>query len=134
MNARLQTRSHSSLLLIYIGATFTALAVIALGLMAIVQASAALSPAGPRDKTVLELQVESAREIRRALAVPVIIQPLPPITARMARDPRSVASAQDRKPARTALSQEALNAMAMGPSEAPRPARNSYLDRHAISF
>ena len=135
MNARLQTRSHSSMLLIYIGAIFTALAVIALGLMAIMQASAALSPAGPRDKTVLELQVESAREIRRALAVPVIVEPLPPITARMARDVRSVASAQDRKPARMALSAEALNAMAMEPSEAPRATRSYPAhDRHATSF
>lgn len=136
MNAHLQTRSHSSMLLIYIGAIFTALAVIALGLMAIVQASAALSPANPRDKTMVELQVESAREIRRALAVPVVVEPLPPITARMARDVRSVASAQDRKPARTALSQEALNAMAMEQSETSRPARHSYPapDRHATSF
>ncbi len=136
MSSRLQTRSHSSMLLIYIGAIFAALAIIALGLMAIVQASAALSPTGARDKTVLELQVESAREIRRALAVPVVVEPLPPITARMAREVRSVASGQDRKPARTALSQEALNAMAMEPSETSRPARHNYpaLDRHATSF
>src|SRR5215207_7164016 len=100
MNARIHTRSHSSILLIYIGAIFTALAVIALGLMAIVQASAGLSSAEPRDKTVLELQVESAREIRRALAVPVVVAPLPPITARVAREVRSVASTQERKPAR----------------------------------
>jgi hypothetical protein len=132
----MHTRTHSSQLLVYIGAVFTALAVIALGLLAIVQASAALLQSSPQEKTVLEIQVETAREIRRALAVPVVIPPLPPITASLARDVRAVATAQVRKPARTAIPREALNAMAMDQSEATRPAQHVYSapDRHAISF
>jgi hypothetical protein len=132
----MQTRTHSSLLLVYIGAIFTALAVIALGLMAIVQASAALFQSSPQEKTVLELQVETARESRRALAVPVVIPPLPPITASLARDVRAVATAQVRKPARRAIPTEALNAMAMDQSEATPRTSHSYAapDRHAIAF
>ena len=68
----MQTRSTSSSLLIYIGAAATALSVVVLGLTAVVKASTGWSQASPREKTVLELQVESARDIRRALATPVV--------------------------------------------------------------
>jgi hypothetical protein len=42
-----------------------------LGLTAVVKASTGWGQASPREKTVLELQVENARDIRRALATPV---------------------------------------------------------------
>ena len=83
----------------YFGVLATALSVIALGLTAVVKASAGQSEgkASAREKTLLELQVESSREIRRALATPVSHPPrLPPITARPARDLReSAAAAQE---------------------------------------
>ncbi len=96
----MQARSTSSLLLIYIGAAATALSVVVLGLTAVVKASTGWSQASPREKTVLELQVESSREIRRALATPVVTPPLPPITARPARDMRETVAVQEKKPAR----------------------------------
>jgi hypothetical protein len=98
----------------YFGVLATALSVIALGVTAVVQASAGLSEGTARDKTLLELQIESSREIRRALATPVSQPPrLPPITARPARDLREAAASQIRKPAQMKLPQEAMNAMAM---------------------
>jgi hypothetical protein len=111
----MQTRSTSSSLLIYIGATATALSVVILGLTAVVKASTGWSQTTAREKTVLELQVESSRDIRRALATPVVTPPLPPITARPARDIQAVA-VQDKKPALAKLPQAAMNAMAMDQS------------------
>lgn len=131
----MQGRSHSSLLLVYVGVIFTALAIIALGLMTAVKAAAGLSQSSPREKTVLELQVESSREIRKALATPLArVEPLPPITARPARDLRSIASVQTRQTPK--LPQEALDAMAMDQSAASAPSRAYYpvIDRHATAF
>ena len=101
----------------YFGVLATALSVVALGLTAVVKASAGLSDGTARERTLLELQVESSREIRRALATPVSHPPrLPPITARPARDIRESAAAQTRNPVQLKPSQEAMNAMAMDPS------------------
>jgi hypothetical protein len=112
----MQRRSQPSVVLVYFGVLAASLAVIALGLTAVVRASAGMSEAGARDKTLLDLQVESSREIRRALATPVSNPPrLPPITARPARDIRESAASQAKN--RTKPSQEAMNAMAMDQSE-----------------
>ena len=128
----MQTRSTLSSLLIYIGAAATALSVVILGLTAVVKASTGWSQTSPRDKTVLELQVESARDIRRALAIPVVTPPLPPITTRPARDIQTVA-VQEKKPARVRLPQAATNAMAMDQSGAYQSAPSyTVSDRHAI--
>ena len=67
----MKSRSQSSAVLIYFGVIATALSVLALGTTAIVKASTGMSEVSARDKTLLELQVESSREIRRALATPV---------------------------------------------------------------
>ena len=113
----MQSRSQSSVVLMYFGVLATALSVIAVGLTAVVKASAGLSEGTARDKTLLELQVESTREIRRALATPVFQPPrLPPITARPARDLRESAAALTRKSLQAKPSQEAMNAMAMDQS------------------
>ena len=127
----MQTRSTSSSLLIYIGAAATALSVVVLGLTAVVKASTGLGQASPREKTVLELQVESSRNIRRALATPVVTPPLSPITARPAREIQTVA-VQEKKPARVKLPQAAMNAMAMDQSD--QSAAPSYVvtDRHSL--
>ena len=129
----MQSRSPSSVLFMYFGVVAAALSVIVLGLTAIVKASTASSQASAREKTTLELQVESSRAIRRALAAPMVTAPLPPITARLARDLSQTAAAPvQKKAAHTKLSQEALNAMAMAPSGAPEPPRYDYptSDRH----
>jgi hypothetical protein len=107
--------------------------VVVLGLTAVVKASTGWSQASVREKTLLELQVESSREIRRALATPMVTAPLPPITARPLRDPRDIAAAS-RKLVRTKPSQDAMNAMAMDQSGTYQPAEQSYPvpDRHAV--
>jgi hypothetical protein len=103
----------------------------------VVQASAGLSEGTARDKTLLELQVESSREIRRALATPISQPPrLPPITARLARDLRESTAALTRKPVQAQPSQEAMNAMAMdqiGTYSSVRSSSFDYAvrDRHA---
>jgi hypothetical protein len=129
----MQKRSASSSLLMYCGAVATALTVVVLGLTVVVKASTGWSQAGVREKTVLELQVESSRAIRRALATPVVTAPLPPITARLARDPRDIAAAS-RKLVRTKPSQDAMNAMAMDQSGAFQSAAQNYPvpDRHSV--
>jgi hypothetical protein len=129
---QMQARSSSSVILLYVGVVASALSVIAFGLMSIMNASAGLSSASARDKTVLELQVENSREIRRALAVPVVTAPLPPITARPARAVTAAAAPVQNKSAPVKLSREARNAMAMGQVEAPPSVRyqNSAPDRH----
>ena len=128
----MRSRSSPSLLLIYIGLVATALTLITLGLVATVKASIALASTGSRDKTVLEQQSESSREIRRALATKVVVPPLPPITARPARDIRE-ATAMPMPPAAAALPPGARDARAMERSmRQPQPS-DSYpvADRHA---
>ena len=133
----MQSRSQSSVVSMYFGVLATALSIIALGMTAFVQASAGLSEGTARDKTLLELQVESSREIRRALATPVSQPPrLPPITARPARDLREAAASRIRNPAQMKLPQEAMNVMAMGQSGTYSSVRSSSFDyavrdRHA---
>jgi hypothetical protein len=132
----MQGRSSPSLLFVYFGMVATAFAVIAVGLTAVVKASTSLSQASAREKTLLELQVESSRQIRQALTTPVTAPPLPPITARPARDLReAAATTQETKPARTKpkLPPAAMNAMAMDQSGANRPSGSNYypvIDRH----
>jgi hypothetical protein len=129
-------RSQSSVVLTYFAVIAVALSALALGTTAIVKASTGMSEASARDKTLLELQVESSREIRRALATPVAVPAkLPPITARPARDIRT-AAAHTTKPVQPKLSQEAMNAMAMDQSAAysssaqSSPQNYSVRDRH----
>jgi hypothetical protein len=103
----------SSSILVYGGVLATSLAVIAGGLLMVVKASAALSHSTPRDKTVLQSRIESSREIREALARPVTIPPLPPITARPLRQAMPL-------PAKVRpLPPEAMDAMAMDTGNAP---------------
>jgi hypothetical protein len=113
-----RVRRSSTLLLLYGGVLATSLVVIAGGLFTVVKTSAALSHSAPPDRTLLQSRIESSREIRHALAQPVTIAPLPPITAKpLGKGPSMQAKA------RPLLSPEAMNAMAMDPSSVPaRPA------------
>ena len=124
------SRSQPAQLLIYFGAIATGMSVIAVGLMAVVYASTAVSPTGTTDKTNLELQVESSREIRKALATQIVIPPLPPITARLAHAPSAVSR---KNVARVVLPEEARTAMAMQDNELGPPRNDRYFvaDRHA---
>jgi hypothetical protein len=129
----MQKQSPSSALLIYLGVIATALLMVVSGLTAVVNASTGWSQASAREKTLLELQVESSRAIRQALAAPVVTAPLPPITARPARDPRDIAAAS-KKLMRTKPSQDAMNAMAMDQSGAFQASGQDYPvpDRHTV--
>jgi hypothetical protein len=133
----MHARSSSSVVLIYVAAVATALAVIALGLSTVLKASAAWSGGSASDKTVLQAQIESSREIRRALATPISIPPLPPITARPARQ---AASTQVAKRPAVVLSPQAMNAMAMDQRDAlpsaesqTRPAAPNYARRDRLT-
>jgi hypothetical protein len=139
----MQGRSSSSLLLLYVGVIAAALAVIALGLTTIVKASTSMSHTSAREKTLLELQVDSSRQIRQALATAIAIPPLAPITAR--RDLRDTAAAQANKSLRTKLPQGGMDAMAMdqsgtssssaSSSAASSPAaRYTVHDRHSANW
>jgi hypothetical protein len=112
----MHARSSSTVVLVYVGTVAAALGTIAFGLSTILTASVGESQAGATDRTLLQAQVESSREIRRALEAPIAIQPLPPITAHVARE---VASDSARKRPALALSPQALNSMAMAQTAAP---------------
>jgi hypothetical protein len=132
----MHARRSSTVVLVYVGAIATALAIIAFGLSTILTASAGVQQASVTDRTLLQAQVESSREIRRALATPVSVPPLPPITAHVARE---VAAVSARKRPALALSPQALNSMAMAqtatpaaePEASPQP-RYQARDRMAI--
>jgi hypothetical protein len=133
----------------YAGVIAVAIVFTALSLHTVIQASVGMSTTSPRAKTVLDLQVESAREIRAALDRPqVSLEPLPPITAKLARSlpPSKVADKRTRFPSAEArngvrlLSAEARNSFALtewsasSKSSALPPASPSYptTDRHGL--
>lgn len=61
-----------------------ALVCVGLGLTAVVRAASALSQQTQRERTLLDLRMDSSREIRQVLAKPLPQpEPLPPITARL---------------------------------------------------
>ena len=134
----MQSRSMPSLLLIYAGVLGAAALVMGLGLTTVMKTSLGVFPAEAQEKTSLQLQIESSREIRRALAAPVVITPLPKITARPAHEPSAVVAEakESRKSARPRLSPEAMNAMAMEQGGAQQQPQANYPipDRHAPVF
>ena len=98
--------------------------VIAVSLVAIGRASTGLMQPAERDRTFLDQQIESAREIRAALARPIARPaPLPPITARPLHDVRAAEQARLRPHA--PASGPGMDAMAMDTGAAP-PAAPSY--------
>ena len=126
----MNNRSRPSQLLTYFGVIATGLTVVVVGLAAVVQASADLSQSAAREKTNLEMQIESSREIRKALAVKIVTPPLAPITARVAHAPDVMAP---KNVARATLSEEARTAMAMDQNELGPSSSYRYptIDRHA---
>ena len=121
-------------LAVYFAAIGTLLTCAGVGIGQVVKASAGLSQqAGERDKTLVELRAESAREIRHALAKPLPRpEPLSPITARVAHVAGSVvvASRTDRQKlmdqARDAFAGVELSSSGVQSSAFAEP------DRHAV--
>ena len=127
----MHNRSTPALCATYFSVLALSLGALAFGLMMVMQASAGLASSGTQEKTSLQMQIESSREIKQALATPVSVAPLPPITARLARkSPASIASNEAWKI--RSIPAAALNAMAMNDStlsqsiDAPQPSRASY--------
>ena len=109
-----------------------------IGLMIVASAAMAPSQKAESQKTILDQRIESAREIRAALARGVAKPDLlPPVTAKLARDvkvaPQAVATV---KPERPKLSAQARNAFANGnPDYSSASYSRSYssFDRHSAS-
>ena len=71
--------------------------------LAVVSASVVSHESAARTKTPFELQLESAREVRQALAKPIAApQPLPPITAKLEKPVVKVAAVRPAPPKRNA--------------------------------
>jgi hypothetical protein len=97
-------------------------------------ASKGSSQAAAREKTMLDVRIEDAREIKRALAKSVDIPPLPPITARPLREKTTTIAAQEPvRPPRAKPSQAALNAMAMQVKTEARSSAPAF-DRHTANY
>jgi hypothetical protein len=126
----LKGRSLPSLLAIYFIIIGMPLACAAIGLALMVQASAGLPQQAEREKTLLDLRVESSREIRQALAKPIPPpEPLPPLTARAAQ---ALGGALAAKPQRK-LGKEARDAFASSEWSAQSHSTVTH-DRHTSNY
>lgn len=77
-----------------------------------------LLPQENRETSAMEIQLQTARDIRAALSRPIAApRPLPPITAKLANPHPSVAQIKPDTPEPKALSKTARNALAMEPAE-----------------
>jgi hypothetical protein len=129
------SRGYFSIFFLYVGVIVIALAGIAIGLTAIVKTATRLTQQVQRDQTLLDLRIQSSREIRQALGKPLPpLQPLPPITARLAHTvgSRVVVS----QPVLRKMTQEASDVLASGsdrPSSSWGTQSSAYaeIDRHA---
>lgn len=91
-------RSSVSVMTVYVAVTVALICGTAIALTAVV-ASSIPTERSAQSKTPFELQLESAREIRRTLARPIERpEPLPPITAKIARPAAKVAIARTDRP------------------------------------
>ena len=116
-------RSVLALLAIYATIIGTLIAATSFSLIWMIDGSAAFSRAPDREKTVLDQRIESAREVRRALAKRIPPPaPLPPITAKLERPVQTAAAKNPR------ISTEARDAFAS--MNTPSYSYNAY-DRHA---
>jgi hypothetical protein len=119
--------------LVYLGVVAVAVLGIGTSMFVVVSASKGSSQAAVREKTLLDIRVEDAREIKRALAKSVDIPPLPPITARPLRENTPILAQEPAKPQRAKPSQAALNAMAMQLQPERRTAVPAF-DRHTANY
>jgi hypothetical protein len=106
----------------------TLLACSGVGLAVLVKAAAGLSQPAAREKTLLDLRIESSREIREAFAKPVAgPEPLPPITTNLARGFLAA------KPPRVKFAKEASDAFASSDWSGQSRSTVQY-DRHTSNF
>jgi hypothetical protein len=136
--------SIPELLLIYAGVLGVLALVVGYGFTKVTVASEEAARRSEQEKTVLAERIESAREIRRALARPVPPpDPLPPITAKPANSPVAaelrnsgkpkLAASGNSKPSKLKISTAAWNAMAMGTGADVSPQSGSTFERGAIN-
>lgn len=90
----MKCQNNTSTLFVYLAVVATLLGGIGAALM-VVAKSAVVTQQTAQDKSPLQVRLESAREIREALAKPVPApQPLPPITAKLSKPLTKVAAAK----------------------------------------
>jgi hypothetical protein len=117
--------SVPALIFIYASVFGVLALVVGYGFTKVTMASEEAARRSEQEKTLLNERIESAREIKRALARPVPPpEPLPPITAKLANptkvanpeEPKIAASAKHskEKPHKLQIPAAAWNAMAMG--------------------
>src|SRR5215218_8060458 len=91
--------SVPALLLIYAGLFGILALIIGYGFTKVTMASEEATRRAQQEKTLLNERIESAREIRRALARPVPPpDPLPPITAKLANPEKAKLAASGKPP------------------------------------
>jgi hypothetical protein len=118
--------------LLYVTTLAVCVTVIVASVALIGRASSPFMTPGEREKTALALQVETAREIRAALKRPIVVPPLPPITAQPLHEVRSAAQEPETpRPRVQAIPAAAMDAMAMDLPAGPQP-YNPLLDRHRL--
>jgi hypothetical protein len=135
-------RSLPSTLALYLIAVLVPFGLATVGLIWLVSGAEGLTTQPDRPKTLLDMRIETAREIRQALATPIPPpEPLGPITAKpantmggpskMASSPRLKLS----KEAREAFASELGSSLAVPSydSRSERPAVRSY-DRHTTNY
>jgi hypothetical protein len=79
------------IVLLYASTIGISVSAVVIGLMAVVKTTTGSSQNSHQEQTLLELRMESVREIQQALARPLPSpEPLPPITARVTHAVRSI--------------------------------------------
>jgi hypothetical protein len=120
-------RGLPMLTLIYFSIFAGALAVtVGIGMVSYGLLAASARTESRREKTVLDERIATAREIREILSRPQPpIEPLPPITAKLANPVPTKVVGMDTKQTPRRLPKEAMDAFAMGDGYAG-PSRGSY--------
>ena len=115
--------------LLYAAVLALSLGIIATSVVVVAQGSRRFMQPAAREKTALDLQIESAREIRAMLNQPIVVPPLPPITARPLHEARSAAHETSKSSQEQEIPAVARDAVAMAGPAAAAP-YNALLDRH----
>jgi hypothetical protein len=110
-------RSISGTVLVYFFVIGGLLIFAAIGMASVVRTTTALSQRSERDKSLLELRLKNAREIRQALARPIAsVEPLPPIKTKVEEGDTHASKSN-----RPQLTQRARDVFASRTVNLPRP-------------
>jgi hypothetical protein len=129
----MKARSELFACLVYLGVVAVAILGFGTSMFVLAGASKGSLQAAAREKTMLDVRIEDAREIKRALAKSVDIPPLPPITARPLREKPTTVAQEPTQAPRAKPSQAALNAMAMQLKPEARSSAPAF-DRHSANY